>query len=380
MTASTWRAAPYTRPPEHSASRRPRLAVVVSGWPRVSETFAVNELAALRDAGMLAAVIATKPGDAGIVQPDVAALDDLVTVLPDLDLAAATEAALAALADAGPIDAVHGYFAHTPTALAEGIARRLGVPFGFSVHALDVRKVEPDELRRRAAAAAIVVTCNADVAATLGRLGIDHRLVPHGVDTSRFHPAPARPDEGRATTIVAVGRLVEKKGFRYLVDAMAEIDPSVRAVIVGEGPERADLESRIAAHALEDRVELLGRLTHDRLPDVLRAADIAVVPSIVDRAGDRDGLPNVVLEAMATGLPVVASDVAAIAVAIDGPDVGVLVPPADGAAIARTIAALVSAPTELRRLGRGARKAAVTHFDLDRCARRFCDLLEASHA
>lgn len=347
----------------------------MSGWPRVSETFAINELVALHRRGMLAAIIATKPGDASMVQPDTAVLDGLVTVLdPCGDPLASARAAVEA---AGGVDAVHGYFAHRPAELADHLASHLGVPFGFSVHALDVRKVPPGELRERAGRAAVVVTCNGDASTTLRELRIEHRLVPHGVDTTRFAPR-SNPDPDDAIHLVAVGRLVEKKGFAHLLEAMADIDPRVHLTIHGEGPERRALEAQVARLGLDDRVELPGRVTHAELPDLYRRAHIAVVPSVVDRNGDRDGLPNVVLEAMASGLPIVASDVAAIASAFctDGPPIGLLIPPADSAAISRTVNALASAPAEVRRFGRGARKAAMSRFDLGRCSARFVDLLE----
>jgi len=162
----------------------PQVAVVVSGWPRLSETFALNELLALRQAGMLAAVFATKGGDSSIVQPDCQALDG-VRILADGDACRQGEEVAEHLAGTG-VNAVHGYFAHHPAAVAQVAARRLGVHFGFSVHALDARKVSAPMLADRVRDASAVIACNHDVASVLDAAGRAPTLLPHGVDLSRF--------------------------------------------------------------------------------------------------------------------------------------------------------------------------------------------------
>ena len=167
-----------------------RLAVITSGFPRISETFALNELLALRRRGMLAAVLATKPGDWTRVQPHVAALRDVVTVLPDGDVDRQTDAVVDGLTGSA-VTALHGYFAHHPAALAAAASARLGLPYGFTAHAFDVRKVHRDELAGRALRARGVVTCNRDTATALASAGVHSRLVPHGVDIRRFAPRPA---------------------------------------------------------------------------------------------------------------------------------------------------------------------------------------------
>ena len=126
--------------------------------------------------------------------------------------------------------------------------------------------------------------------------------------------------------MLAVGRLVAKKGFDVLVEAAARVERPFRLRIVGEGPEREALERRISSAGLGGRIELCGPRTHAELPGEYASADLVVVPSVVDPTGDRDGLPNVVLEAMACARPVVASDVAAIATAVTPGETGLLVP------------------------------------------------------
>jgi glycosyltransferase involved in cell wall biosynthesis len=360
-----------------TSSARPRVAVILSGWPRVSESFALNEIVALHRAGLLAAVLALKAGDGGPAHPAAAEIAPLVEVLPPGDVAAQAEAAVDRLDGLG-VSAVHGYFAHAPAAVAALVADKFGVRYGFSVHALDARKVPKDELGDRARRAALVIACNDDAAAEVESAGTTPTLVRHGVDLAAF-PA-TRPPEDDPVALLAVGRLVEKKGFDVLLDALARLDRRYRLRLVGDGPLRASLTAMIAARRLADRVELVGRCTHATLPAYYAAADVVVVPSVVDSTGDRDGLPNVVLESMASQRPVVASAVAAIPSAVRDGVTGTLVPPRDPDALAAALAALIDSPSRRAELGRGARVVAETEFGLGSRTEEFCRVLERAYA
>lgn len=342
----------------------------------MSETFALNELLALRERGMLAAVFATKAGDPSLRQPGSDVLDPLVTVLPDLGADAQARIVADRLA-AEDVHAVHGYFAHQPAEVAQLAAHRLGVPFGFSVHALDVRKVDASVLRARAAAAAVVVACNHDAAGTLVANGSAPVLLPHGVDTRRFEWRERSC--GGDVRVLAVGRLVPKKGFDVLIDAFATLDRPAELRIVGDGPERTRLEARVARHGLAGVVGFDGRRTHDDLPALYAESDIVAVPSVVDLNGDRDGLPNVVLEAMASGCAIVASDVSAIGAAVRDGENGLLVPPNDPFALTAALGALIDSPHRRRQFGLSARATVETEYGLAECAARFCDALEGHY-
>lgn len=354
-----------------------QVAVVLSGFPRRSETFAVNELLALDDAGLLAAVFATKAGEGGVAQPGSARIAERVEMLAP-GTAAEQAHAIAARLSGTAVSGVHGYFAHHPAEVAREAAAHLGVPFGFSVHARDARKVDPVELARRARAAACVVACNDDVTEDLRRVGAEPRLVPHGADLRRF--AVATWERATPLRLLAVGRLVEKKGFDVLVQALADVRVPVRLRIVGEGPERKRLERTAAAAGIGDLVELVGPLTHAELPGEYAAAHAVVVPSVEDASGDRDGLPNVVLEAMASGRAVIGTDAGAIASAVAQDETGLVVPAGNAGALAQAIDALGHDLERCRRFGLAGRARAEACFDLDACTGRLCRLLEEAYA
>jgi glycosyltransferase involved in cell wall biosynthesis len=355
-----------------------KLAVIMSGFPRRSETFAINELLALARRDMLAAIVATKPGDTGRSQPDVDRLLPFLagTAGPPIQstLTQLTNFALDCLSDKH-ISGVHAYFAHEPAAVAERIAAELGVPFSFSVHAKDARKVSASELTRRASNAACVIACNAD---TANAIRSKSSLIPHGVDLHRFQfraQPPASPLQ-----LLAAGRLVEKKGFHYLLAAVARVKFDFQLRIYGEGPERSRLEQAIAAYRLHDRVELCGPTTHAALPAAYSSAHVVVAPSVLDGTGDRDGLPNVILEAMACGRAVVASDVGAIGVAVQPGKTGILIPPADPESLAQALTELATNSTYRAELGSAARNYVAENYDVDQCSGRFCQLLESTYA
>ncbi|MBA3417516.1 MAG: glycosyltransferase [Geodermatophilaceae bacterium] len=359
-----------------SSTSEPKVVVVVSGWPRVSEVFALNELTALHEAGMLAAVLALKEGESGPQHPAAARIGRLVEFVPAGDLRPQADFVGKRAADTGAA-AIHGYFAHQPAAVAAAAARRTGLPFGFSVHALDVRRVSRSDLADRVRRAALVVSCNGDAAAEVAAAGGRATLVRHGVDLAGF-PASDRP-ETQPVSLLAVGRFVEKKGFEVLLRALARVERPFRLTLVGDGVLRERLIALADDLGLADRIRFAGRLTHETLPAAYAAADLVVVPSIVDSRGDRDGLPNVVLEAMASRRPVVATDVSAIPSAVRDGVTGVLVSPGDITALAAALTGLIDAPAQRRALGAAGRSRVEAEFGLHRCTRHFLATLRRAY-
>jgi ubiquinone/menaquinone biosynthesis C-methylase UbiE len=173
--------------------------------------------------------------------------------------------------------------------------------------------------------------------------------------------------------IVALGRMVPKKGFDRLLEAWAQIGddyPRARLCIGGNGPLLETLRNEVENLGIDGQTDLPGRIPWDHAPDFLAAADLFVLPSNRDRAGNIDGLPTVLLEAMSSGLPVVASDLGGIPLVVEDGANGYLIPPGDVDALAQRLHTLLKDPSERERLGKAARASVVESFNWDNVARR----------
>jgi len=233
-------------------------------------------------------------------------------------------------------------------------------PLVVSLHGSDVYVAERHGLataaaRRAFRRAAWVTACSADLrdrAVALGARADRASVVPYGVDPERFRPDEAARSEERASLgldeqtslVFAVGRLVRKKGFEYLLEAtarLAERRPTVVLALAGGGDLDEPLRQRAADLGIAGRVQFLGTVPQDRIPRLLAAADVAAVPSVRDDAGNVDGLPNVVMEALASGTPLVATPAGGIAQVVEDGETALLVPERDAAALAGAIEALL---------------------------------------
>lgn len=274
-------------------------------------------------------------------------------------------------------DVLHVHWVVPNAAFLADLARAHGVPLVVSLHGSDVflaERLAPARDLARAAfrQAGAVTACSEDLAERARRLGAPAarvHTVPYGVDLEAFAPPEGAGERAHGPLrVLALGRLVEKKGFQTLVDATAE-GRGLEVCIAGEGDLREELE-RLAA-ARRAPVRLVGALDRSAVADALAEADVVVVPSVVDRAGNVDGLPNVLLEAMAAGKPVVASRVAGIPdVVTDGVN-GLLVPPGDPAALAEAFHRLGADPALRARLGEAARRTAAARLGWGAAAARF---------
>lgn len=281
----------------------------------------------------------------------------------------------AASAVARRVDAtlVHGHWVVPGGVMAAAAAGSR--PVVISLHGSDVFVAERHGVVGRTARwafekAAFVTACSEDLRQRALRLGAREpasATIPYGVDAARFGPnAEARARlrqawgiSSDAVVVFAAGRFVRKKGFEYLIDAvgrLAPAHPSLRLVIAGDGDLDGEYRALVDAAGLGARVVLPGVLHQDEVSAGLAAADIAVVPSVRDRSGNVDGLPNVVLEALASGTAVVATRAGGIGSVVRDGQTGLLVPEADPAALASAIAALTSAPERRAALGTAARQ------------------------
>lgn len=187
-----------------------------------------------------------------------------------------------------------------------------------------------------------------------------------GIDLSRFPPRPTGKPVGDSVRLLAIGRLVEKKGFRYAIDAVAGLRDAkarVRLDIVGEGRLRPALERQVDRLGLAGTVRLLGYRPHADIRELLTAADVFLAPSVTAGDGDAEGIPNAIKEAMATGVPVIATDHGGIPELVEDGVTGRLVPPADPAALVDRISTLVDRPAERARLVAAARSRIEEVYD-----------------
>lgn len=283
---------------------------------------------------------------------------------------------------------IHAHWAIPSGVIAATAAGDL--PLVISLHGSDIFVAERNGLARLAAGHAFrradrVTGCSADLRDRAVALGADDsraETLLHGVDASRFTPnadtrARVRAEHGIGADdpiVFAVGRLVRKKGFEYLIDAVASLaprHPRLRLVIAGGGDLDTELRERAAAGGVTDRVTFLGSVAHGTVADWLAAADLSAAPSVVDDAGNVDGLPNTVLEALASATPVVATLAGGIgAVAIDR-ETALIVPERDAGVLARAIEALVQDPALGARIGQTARRRMQTEQTWARVAERF---------
>jgi glycosyltransferase involved in cell wall biosynthesis len=266
-------------------------------------------------------------------------------------------------------------------------AAGLRVPMAIGLHGSDVFLAEKRGVRLLArwalARARLLTGCSPELVDRVRALGFPaerSRVIPYGVDVAAFSPAPERralwrerlgiPDS--APLLLGVGRMATKKGFQVLMEilpALLRESPELRVVLAGGG----DLLGRFraAARPWGDRVQFPGPVLRDTLPDLYRAADLFVLPAVHDGKGNVDGLPNVILEAMASGLPVVASGISGVPLAVEDGRTGSLVPERDPEALLGALRALLADPARMRGMGERGRRRAEAELTWDAVAARY---------
>jgi len=403
------------------------VAIIVKGYPRLSETFIAQEILALEQRGLEAHIVSLRrPTDPAIhdlhrrIRAPVLYLpeylyEEPLRVLRGLlrglrrpgfrrallhwlrDLRRDPTAnrgrrfgqALVLAAELPPqIGHLHLHYLHTPASVGFYAAEITGLPFSLSAHAKDIWTTPDWEKREKLAACRWAVTCSRDAFERLAPLAPEGRLalVYHGLDLSRF-PAPAPragsngTDPAAPVHIVSVARAVPKKGLDLLLDALARLPPGLhwRFSHRGGGAELDRLKERARRLGIEDRLRWLGPGTQAQVLELLREGDIFCLPARIAADGDRDGLPNVILEALSQELAVVATPVGAIGEAVFHERTGLLVPSEDADALAEALAALCRDPLRRRELGRAGRAVVAERFrfatGIAELARRF-DLRE----
>jgi len=391
-----------------------RVAFVLKGYPRLSETFIAQEIAALERRGLAITIVSLRrPTDVRrhpvhdeiraplLYLPEYLLLEPLRTLkawwkvrklksypqtrslwLKDLArdrtpnrIRRFGQALVLAAELPSDIERLHAHFLHTPASVARYAALLRGLPWSGSAHAKDIWTTPEWEKREKLASCEWLVTCTAANRDHLSALAPTGRveLAYHGIDLARFPPssAPARTRDGRnpadPVVILSVARLVEKKGTEVLFEALARVSPKLhwKFIHVGGGPLRERLERRARDLGIHAKVNWKGPLAQQELLAEYRNADVFALASRIARDGDRDGLPNVLMEAQSQGLACVATRVSAIPELVRDGQTGVLVEDSHPAALARALEALIGNPARRRALGQAGQARVAESFALD---------------
>lgn len=269
-----------------------------------------------------------------------------------------------------PPDLIHAHFVDRAATVALVASRLLDTRYSATAHANDIY-VDPVLLPEKIAGAKFVATCTGYNKSHLENIAGSRqkgkiRLIYHGLDVRQYANDPDAIRNG-LPTILSVGQLKEKKGFIYLIDACRRLRDegrSFQCIIVGEGPLRTALEAEIERADLQNIVRLCGAMSHQEVIEQYRQATVFALPCILSADGDRDGIPNVILEAMAMGLPAVSTRHSGIPEVITDGYNGRLVPPQDGAALASALGELIDDVTARQELGRRARTTVEQRFSV----------------
>lgn len=392
------------------------MAYVLKTYPRYSETFVVTEILAHEAAGLQIDIFSLRPPTDTHFQNAISRVRAPVTYLTAeprkvSDFWNALESAgqslpglWTALESAQGEDArdvyqaillaqevrrrgithLHAHFASVATTVTRLAARFAGLPYTFTAHAKDIfhESVRPADLARKLDDAKAVVTVSDynvhHLRRTFGGAAARVRRIYNGLDLEHFSFAES---EYREPRIIAVGRLVEKKGFSDLVAACAELRKRTHGFhceIIGAGPLEAELRAQIEQLGLGQWVDLMGPRPQSEVVQRLRGAAAFVAPCVDGSDGNRDGLPTVLLEAMALGIPCVSTDVTGIPEIIRHRDTGLLVPQRDVSALVSAIEELLNNPSGGKRLAQQARRLVENEFDIHQNAARIRDLFRGT--
>ncbi|OUI69706.1 glycosyltransferase family 4 protein [Serratia marcescens] len=392
------------------------IGYVLKRYPRFSETFVVNEILAHERAGMKIDIFALGPVEETHFQDALSRVRAPVSRLIDKqrnteafwrlllearrklpgftykfykiqhdNVHEVAQAILLALAvcERG-IQCLHAHFGTRATTVARLAAWFSGISYTFTAHAKDIyyQYEETTDLAQKLRDAAQTVTVSdynlAYLQRQYGAAAGKTVRVYNGIELAHFpYTAPVE----RPRHILAVGRLVEKKGFEVLIDALQLLRSRTGAfhcTLIGDGPLRATLQARIQAAELGNVIVLSGQQPQPDIIKAMQTAYLVVAPCVVSKDGDRDGLPTVLLEAMALGTPVISTRVAGIPELISDDETGLCIAPNNPAELAEALLRLFNEPATCLRLSLKAREKIERDFDIDRNAARLRTIFAAS--
>ncbi len=392
-------------------------AIILKGYPRLSETFIAQEIRALEKHGLPVHIISLRHPTDTKTHPIHAEIAAPVTYLPEYlyreprrvwrawrkvrgcasysnvyqqwkqDLARDRsfnrvrrfgQALVLAAELPDNIEHLHAHFLHTPSSVTRYAAMLKGLPWSCSAHAVDIWTTPEWDLRDKLKDCAWAVTCtevNRNYLASIAEQPDKVTLAYHGIDLQRF---PGREiaysdrngsSENDPVRLLSVGRAVEKKGYADLLAALALLpkDLNWHLVHVGGGPLIKKLKRTAAGWGIADRITWLGSQSQEEVTVQYQEADFFVLASLVAGNGDRDGLPNVLMEAQSQGLACLSTIVSAIPELIENETTGLLVEPSNVKMLAEKLTVLIQNPQHRAKLGEAGAENVRTSFDFKSC-------------
>jgi glycosyltransferase involved in cell wall biosynthesis len=357
---------------------KPTLGYILKGYPRISETFISNEILLLEKLGFTMRLFPMrKPRESfshASVKEIQARVDYLPTellpdfhrlLLPNIFLAVKKPkqfketlrtaaqgiskgkelATLKHLLQAGyltnnhlerdtKIAQLHGHFAHSPTSVTMFASLLSGIPFSFTAHAKDIYTSDKEKIRKKISHAKFVVTCTRHNKEYLqeiaGNCPTPIYCIYHGIDLNLFQQTEPKPETHNPFKILTVARMTEKKGLPTIYEALAGLQQKgvkFQHTLIGDGDDREKILALISSLGLENNCRWIGTQTHEEVLVHFKASDLFVLGCEIAKNGDRDGIPNVLVESLAMGVPALSTKVSAISeILIDG-QTGMTVPP-----------------------------------------------------
>ena len=390
---------------------KPVMGMVLKGYPRISETFISNEIRLLEENGIAVHIFSMRNPRESFTHKSVQSIRAEVTYLPSEfwlalhrfiwpNLSAALQfpggylravalawqrflrnhnpmtfkhffqaAYLVHHARGKNIAHLHAHFAHSPTSVAMFASAISGIPFSFTAHAKDIYTSDRAQLAEKIAKAAFVVTCTKYNKEYLENL-VDHRqevhCVYHGIDLELFFAHAVRRTPSPPYTFITIARFVEKKGVPDILEALSVLAGEgfpFRYILIGDGDDREAITDKIHALGLADRVTLPGTLAHEQVLEFFQQADCFVLGCRIAKSGDRDGIPNVLAESMALGVPVVGTRVSGIPELVEHEVTGMLVDANSPQEFAQTLKRIVTDQALRQRIIPAARERVSQVFD-----------------
>lgn len=401
------------------------VAFILKGYPRLSETFIVNEILLLEEMGFRIHIFALRNPGESVIHDSVRQVRAQVTYIPDYfwkhfgaivgsnlrlwlrrprvywqafrfaagrSLRRWSSSTIKRFAQAAylverrlpgtGVVHLHAHFSHGPTTVAFFASWLTGLNYSFSAHAKDIYLQDDDFLRLKIDKALFAVTCTEynrqHMLRVAGNSGAVHRAY-HGINLTIFSPEQSKISPAQPPVILSVGRFVPKKGFPVLMRALGILKKkgiSFRAYVIGGGPQKEELQNLRTELELEENVQIISKLSQRELLNYYQQASVFTLACQIQPDGDRDGIPNVLVEAMALKIPVISTNISGIPELIEHEKSGLLVPEKDPEALASALERVLRNPEWAAWMAEAGRRKVEAEFDARRNIQKIGELLQ----